>query len=492
MRTLEPYSTNPAGFRRAWTRDTLRWVGAGTGAKGKGAGDGSEDEDDGVSWTSRRIKYWQWKSWENTTRCTNAFRFLPEALLNHLVEMYFGFPHVYLMSTSSPVSPKLHRLQRKQLRVHRRFYPLPLNNAFDFRQNYPPAKSSLPTTIFPGAVLVYVSQQQQQQQIHAPLPSHDLAAAADDWRAQQAYRPAPKSDYPATSAHQIMCTNQLYSGGGGGGLQRSYSANTAYGYQQSQQHRTRPTRTPTRSPTRSRTRPRSHTQAQQQAQAVDPRCVLFSPTHHTTSSTRPHSPASYGQLACATRPPSARNSLGSVRSSPAHSPLQHVLALGEDKRTFRATPATANGNHTSNVNSHYSQSPDAGSPSADGGDSEYHDDAGGSDSDGDFLPPGARRPAPRAPRPELTRELRVRRVCVRRMVPPHGHGYLDAEFFGDAGGGGGGGGGAEREKDADAADGGAAGACARAEFDEKEPGKEGTDCAEFVWGAGVCPAAACV
>ncbi|KAJ7321259.1 hypothetical protein DFH08DRAFT_970125 [Mycena albidolilacea] len=105
MRTLEPYSTNPAGFRRAWTRDILRWVGAGTGAKGKGAGDGSEDEDDGVSWTSRRIKYWQWKSWENTTRCTNAFRFLPEALLNHLVEMYFGFPHMYLMSTSSPVSP---------------------------------------------------------------------------------------------------------------------------------------------------------------------------------------------------------------------------------------------------------------------------------------------------------------------------------------------------------------------------------------------------
>jgi hypothetical protein len=30
--------------------------------------------------------------------------------------------------------------------------------------------------------------------------------------------------------------NQLYSGsGGGGGVQRSYSANAAYGYQQSQQ-----------------------------------------------------------------------------------------------------------------------------------------------------------------------------------------------------------------------------------------------------------------
>jgi hypothetical protein len=28
------------------------------------------------------------------------------------------------------------------------------------------------------------------------------------------------------------------------------------------------------------------------------------------------------------------------------------------------------------------------------------------------------------------------------MVPSHGHGYLDAEFLGDAGGGGGGGGGA--------------------------------------------------
>jgi hypothetical protein len=39
--------------------------------------------------------------WENTTRRTNVFRFPPEALLNHLVEMYFAFPHVYL--------PLLHR-----------------------------------------------------------------------------------------------------------------------------------------------------------------------------------------------------------------------------------------------------------------------------------------------------------------------------------------------------------------------------------------------
>ncbi|KAJ7830660.1 fungal-specific transcription factor domain-containing protein [Mycena olivaceomarginata] len=88
-------SSHPAHSRESSLEDDEQ------GAKGKGAGDGSEDEDDVASWTSRRMKYWQWKPWENTTRRTNVFRFPPEALLNHLVEMYFAFPHVYL--------PLLHR-----------------------------------------------------------------------------------------------------------------------------------------------------------------------------------------------------------------------------------------------------------------------------------------------------------------------------------------------------------------------------------------------
>jgi hypothetical protein len=49
-------SSHPAKSRESSLEDDEQ------DAKGKGAGDGCEEEDDGVSWTSRRIKYWQWKS----------------------------------------------------------------------------------------------------------------------------------------------------------------------------------------------------------------------------------------------------------------------------------------------------------------------------------------------------------------------------------------------------------------------------------------------
>ncbi|KAJ7238334.1 fungal-specific transcription factor domain-containing protein [Mycena haematopus] len=58
-------------------------------------------EDDGVSWTSRRLQYWQWKPWENNARRTYAFKFPSEALTSHLIDLYFTHQNIYL--------PLLHR-----------------------------------------------------------------------------------------------------------------------------------------------------------------------------------------------------------------------------------------------------------------------------------------------------------------------------------------------------------------------------------------------
>ncbi|KAJ6480448.1 fungal-specific transcription factor domain-containing protein, partial [Mycena sanguinolenta] len=62
---------------------------------------GDRDLDEGISWTSRRLQYWQWKPWENTARRTYAFKFPSDALMSHLIDMYFKHQNMYL--------PLLHR-----------------------------------------------------------------------------------------------------------------------------------------------------------------------------------------------------------------------------------------------------------------------------------------------------------------------------------------------------------------------------------------------
>ncbi|KAF7368513.1 Zn(2)-C6 fungal-type domain-containing protein [Mycena venus] len=62
---------------------------------------GSGSEDDGITWTSRRMQYWQWKPWENTLRRTYTFKFPADALMGHLIELYFTHQNIYL--------PLLHR-----------------------------------------------------------------------------------------------------------------------------------------------------------------------------------------------------------------------------------------------------------------------------------------------------------------------------------------------------------------------------------------------
>ncbi|KAK7052653.1 Zn(2)-C6 fungal-type domain-containing protein [Favolaschia claudopus] len=63
--------------------------------------DKSGSEDDGVAWTSRRLQYWQWKPWENTTRRTHDFKFPPAELMAELIGLYFTHQNIYL--------PLLHR-----------------------------------------------------------------------------------------------------------------------------------------------------------------------------------------------------------------------------------------------------------------------------------------------------------------------------------------------------------------------------------------------
>ncbi|KAJ7056003.1 fungal-specific transcription factor domain-containing protein [Mycena amicta] len=78
----------------------------GTGAGAEREGD-DEDEDwgtasgGGLAWTSRRLQYWTFKPWENTTLRTHSYTFPPLALMNELVGLYFAQVNVYL--------PLLHR-----------------------------------------------------------------------------------------------------------------------------------------------------------------------------------------------------------------------------------------------------------------------------------------------------------------------------------------------------------------------------------------------
>ncbi|KAF7312879.1 Zn(2)-C6 fungal-type domain-containing protein [Mycena kentingensis (nom. inval.)] len=67
-----------------------------------------EDEDEGsvksgggLAWTSRRLQYWTYKPWENTTIRTHTYTFPPLALMHELVNLYFQHVNVYL--------PLLHR-----------------------------------------------------------------------------------------------------------------------------------------------------------------------------------------------------------------------------------------------------------------------------------------------------------------------------------------------------------------------------------------------
>ncbi|KAF7347146.1 hypothetical protein MVEN_01469000 [Mycena venus] len=346
--------------------------------------------------------------------------------------------HNNMSTAASPVSPTYTDFSASSSDFTADSIRSPLDDAFDFRQGYHPAQQAthhqgqqhgdeffayhhLPwsSPVEPKKAQLFSSQGYYapvsvyvpQQQIHAPLPSHHGPPGqlpslelelADEWRAQQqqqqqqasyavrsAPTPASKTDQMYASHggnHQSHVHNQLYNGAGGGGVQRSYSANAVYGYQQAQQYEptpspTSPTSTwdihshapslspalshstshshPSHSPSMHHTAHplshahshsgalNSHAHAHSQHGGVDPRYVLSSPQHARQSPG--HSPA----LSAHSLSHSGRSN--SVRSSPAHSPLANVLALadGEDNTAqytadFSHYPATTtNGNRSS-------------------------------------------------------------------------------------------------------------------------------------------------
>ncbi|KAK7026301.1 Zn(2)-C6 fungal-type domain-containing protein [Favolaschia claudopus] len=78
------------------------------GTRGFGTGDGFECGADFrsaraeiASWTARRMQYWQWRPWHRSTPRTDSFEFPPDALMHHLVDVYFKQRNVFL--------PLLHR-----------------------------------------------------------------------------------------------------------------------------------------------------------------------------------------------------------------------------------------------------------------------------------------------------------------------------------------------------------------------------------------------
>ncbi|KAJ7087974.1 fungal-specific transcription factor domain-containing protein [Mycena belliarum] len=81
-------------------RDSEGGDDAGSGEVSGEASSG-EDDDGWAMWRSRRLRYWQFKPWENTVPRSRAFRFPPVDLMGALMALYFEHVNVYL--------PLLHR-----------------------------------------------------------------------------------------------------------------------------------------------------------------------------------------------------------------------------------------------------------------------------------------------------------------------------------------------------------------------------------------------
>ncbi|KAJ7042345.1 fungal-specific transcription factor domain-containing protein [Mycena alexandri] len=72
----------------------------------EGSGDYSQDgglgrEEEELAWTSRRMRFWTFRPWENTAPRTHSFQFPPAALMAELVGLYFTHQNIYV--------PLLHR-----------------------------------------------------------------------------------------------------------------------------------------------------------------------------------------------------------------------------------------------------------------------------------------------------------------------------------------------------------------------------------------------
>ncbi|KAJ6467876.1 fungal-specific transcription factor domain-containing protein [Mycena sanguinolenta] len=67
----------------------------------KNGKEGNDGTNGTGTWTSRRLRYWTWKSPDNTMRRRSSFKFPPDALMSELFELYFTRQNILL--------PLLHR-----------------------------------------------------------------------------------------------------------------------------------------------------------------------------------------------------------------------------------------------------------------------------------------------------------------------------------------------------------------------------------------------